>query len=73
MRFGVCMTCISGVCWPCSDTQPSTMLRIDDISHIISATSPGTASSILLTNQFHSFPISQKDTHRFLINRIIII
>jgi len=32
-RFGVCMTCVSGVCWPCSDTQPSTILRMDDICH----------------------------------------
>jgi len=46
MRFGACMTWVSGVCWPCSDTQPSTMLRMDDIYHVpmlrsISATSSG--------------------------------
>jgi len=33
-RFGVCMTFASGVCCPCSDTQPSTILRMDDICYV---------------------------------------
>jgi len=51
MRFGVCITGASGVCWPCSDTQPSTILRMDDICHApmpsnISAVSPGISITI---------------------------
>ena len=37
------MTGASGVCWPCSDTQPSTILRMDDICH---APMPGNISAM---------------------------
>jgi len=61
MRFGVCMTCASGVWWPCSDTQPSTILRMDDICHApmlsnISAASPGISITIhqAISQLFHN-------------------